>query len=186
MSDVLTRRLRYFLSPQMDIYKSIARKLFIDASVLDIGCNIGFGTLQFVGDDRLVVGMDIDPEVIEAATYCIPGVEWKVGDITQPLDKRYDAIVMIETLEHIKDWETALRNIANSLYGVLYISARNANADLRHNDRHEREWTAQEFVAALSKYFEDVDLYDYTLTTKLDDTTRATPLIAKAKNPRRI
>ena len=186
MSEVLWRRLRYMLTPQFDIYESIGKKLTF-ADVIDVGCGTGFGTLQLVRNYNRVTGVDIDADAIKFAVKCIPNVLFKVEDITHPIEKKYNVAVMIEVLEHISDWDAALTNVCDALkdYGELYISARNANADLRKNDLHEREWSAEQFGAALRKYFEDVKLYDYTLTEEQEETTRMTPLVAIAQKPRR-
>lgn len=185
MSDVLWRRLRYMLTPQFDIYESIARNTDDLAVTLDVGFGTGFGTLQLVGDATLI-GIEIDPNAVEFAQRCLPGIDYRLGNIcdaetvAQLRAERFDVVTMIEVLEHIPDWRTALGHVCRLLCagGKLYISARNRNADLRRNDLHEREWTAAEFRGALAGYFTSVKLYDYTLTAELGDDTHVTPLVA--------
>lgn len=173
------------LSPQMDIYKSIAQRLNHER-VLDIGFGTGFGTLQLSENGASLTGVENDKEAVEFAQWCIPGAEWYWGDISRGVEyvgKDYDVAIMIEVLEHIPDWKAALANVVSVLKdgGEFYISARNANADLRKNELHEREWTAKEFKEALSEFFEEVVLYDYKLENIQDTSTRMTPLVAWCK-----
>lgn len=185
MSDVLWRRLRYMLTPQFDIYESIARNTDDLAVTLDVGFGTGFGTLQMVSEATLI-GIEVDASAVEFAQRCLPVIDFRLGDICAPATvadlrpERFDVVTMIEVLEHIPDWRAALENVRTLLTpgGKLYISARNRNADLRRNDLHEREWTAAEFRAALAGYFSSVKLYDYTLTAELGDDTHVTPLVA--------
>jgi 2-polyprenyl-3-methyl-5-hydroxy-6-metoxy-1,4-benzoquinol methylase len=183
MSDVLWRRMAYMLSPQLDIYSHIAPHLK-GKDVLEVGFGTGMGTLQFTPYARWIEAIEPDCEAVNFANKTLPGQAiWLQGDITTTRPAgRHDAVVMIEVLEHVKDWRLALANVYKTLKpgGVLYMSARNANADLRRNELHEREWTASEFRAALQEFFPTVELYDYTLTTVQGDTTRMTPLIGKA------
>ncbi len=184
MSEILWRRLVYFLSPQAEIYEAIAPHL-VDKNVLEVGFGTGFGVLQYAADAKQVYAIEQDEEAVKFASRYLPlgGVMWINGNILDiDLDRTFDAVVLIEVLEHIEDWEKALRQVVKHLVsgGKLYMSARNANADLRKNELHERELHASDLVEMLSGYFGDVQLYDYTLTIKQEMNTRQTPLIAIA------
>jgi 2-polyprenyl-3-methyl-5-hydroxy-6-metoxy-1,4-benzoquinol methylase len=184
-TDVLWRRLGYMLTPQLDIYRHLADRLE-GCKVLDVGFGTGFGTLQLARTAKEVIGVEIDCDAIAFADSSIPGIDFCYGDISRGvsfLGNGFDAVVMIEVLEHIENWQAALANVDKMLTpgGALYISARNANAELRKNDLHEREWTAQELVASLEKYFCNVQLYDYSLTNLVPVATRQTPLMAIAR-----
>jgi len=186
-SDVLWRRMKYFLSPQLDIYQAFAKGLF-DKTVLEVGFGTGIGAVQMAYYAKEIIAIEPDQDAVEFADEVFPllNVCWLVGDICDyaqdPAGNPIDTVVMIEVLEHIPDWEKALQNVCRILPpgGALVISARNANADLRRNELHEREWTASEFVSHLKKYFRDVVLYDHTGTRILYEDTRQTPLIAWA------
>jgi cyclopropane fatty-acyl-phospholipid synthase-like methyltransferase len=93
----------------------------------------------------------------------------------------FDAVVMIEVLEHVDAWQQALQNIKDVLChrGVLWMTSRNTNANLRKNDLHEREWSAEELFCNLRSFFGEVELYKYDLSDVLDFETRQTPLVAK-------
>ena len=185
MNNILWRRLRYMLTPQFDLYQHIAGHL-AGKRVLEVGFGTGLGTVQLARHATLVRACEISREAVLFAQKTLPlrNVHWMEYDIMLRADLRgvYHAAVMVEVLEHIEDWHKALANVRGLLRadGKLYITARNRNADLRRNDLHEREWTAAEFKAALRLYFADVKLFDYTLTTGLDESTHVTPLIAVA------
>ena len=184
--DVLWRRLRYMLTPQWDIYRSLDSR-FAGLRVLEVGFGTGGGVLQYAPSARLVDAIEIDPGAVDFAnkTFPLNNVNWTEGDIcTFQTRVRYDAVVMIETLEHIADYKAALTNIRNLLHpgGELVMSARNANADLRRwKDLHEREWTSGELVDELRPFFEDVWLYDWSLTDLQTGFTSLTPLMAVAR-----
>jgi 2-polyprenyl-3-methyl-5-hydroxy-6-metoxy-1,4-benzoquinol methylase len=186
MSDVLWRRLQYFMTPQMDLYRNIAAKV-AGLKVIDIGCGTGLGTLQLKRWTDDVTGVDIDRDSIGFARDTIPGIRWEWADAGRTLHyigNDYDAVLMIEVLEHISDWQEAVANVWDVLKpgGKLYISARNANADLRKNDLHEREWTAHQFHTGLSHYFKGgVTLWDWKLENEQGLDTRQTPLVAVAR-----
>lgn len=178
-SGVLWRRLRYMLCPQYDLYKNLDLK---GKYVLEAGFGTGTGVLQYASTAHRVIAMEMDKQAIDFARQLFPvsNVEWLYGDITSYIPgSEFNAVVMIEVLEHIPEWELALENVHKSMTpgGVLYISGPNKNADLRKNDIHEREWTAQEFQEELGRFFPDVGLYDYKLQV-LELDTRTTPLIA--------
>jgi 2-polyprenyl-3-methyl-5-hydroxy-6-metoxy-1,4-benzoquinol methylase len=174
------------LSPQWDIYKSLETR-FAGLRVLEVGFGTGGGVLQYAGAARLVDAIEIDPGAVDFAnkTFPLNNVNWLEGDITNfKSTAHYDAVVMIETLEHVPDYKAALTNIRNLLDygGELIMSARNANADLRRwKNLHEREWTSGELVDALRPFFEDVWIYDWSLENLQTGFTTLTPLVAIAR-----
>ena len=183
---VIWRRLKYMLSPQLDIYKHIAEKVQ-GLDILEVGFGTGFGTVQLASAARHVTATEIDPSAVSFAKLVFPlqNILWLEDDITNLgyRGKNY-VVVCLEVLEHIPDWQLAIDGIVKALAsnGVLYVSGPNANANLRKNDRHEREWTAQEFKDALGQYFTQVSLMDYTLTEPQGDDTHLTPLVAICTN----
>lgn len=179
---IYLRRLRYSLTPQWDIYNSLA-PMMDGQQVLEVGCGTGLGTVQLARWAKHIEAWEIDPDAVSFAQKMLPlvKVHWSCNDFMQMVGAhQYDAVVMIEVLEHIPDWQTALALVATHLApeGRFYISAKNANADLRRNDEHEREWTAREFRTALAGYFSRVTLFDYSGAAEQDDSSRVTPLVA--------
>ncbi len=68
---------------------------FAPASVLDAGCGTGRVGRELARRGLDVVGVDIDPEMLETARRKAPGVDWRLADLaTVDLDRSFDAIVM--------------------------------------------------------------------------------------------
>ena len=176
------RRLHYFLSPQLDIYEAIAPHL-VNKDVLDVGFGTGYGTLQFARYAKFVDGIDADVDAVQFSykSWPLPNTRWRLGDVTKMDESaQYDAVTMIECLEHVDNWQLALENVARALRpnGVLYLSARNRNADLRRNGNHHREWTAGELLGHLAETYWNISLFDYSLTMRQGPDSRVTPLVA--------
>ena len=93
---------------------------------------------------------------------------------------KYDAVVMIETIEHIENWQLALERVYDRLEynGILIISTPNANGTFIKNPLHGDEWTAQQFYDRLRVHFNEVKLYDFSLENEQDLESRQTPLVA--------
>jgi 2-polyprenyl-3-methyl-5-hydroxy-6-metoxy-1,4-benzoquinol methylase len=82
---------------------------------------------------------------------CSLSETWDAGEIVPPTDKRYDAVVSLDFLEHVTDvrgWVEAIHGSLNS--GGIFV-AQNAFAlgsgdggsmpmHLARNDRYEHEW----------------------------------------------
>ena len=112
MDNILWRRLPYMLSPQMDIYRSLAPVL-VGKDVLEVGFGTGLGVLQYAGVAKSVFAIDTSENAYEFASKHLlhPNVQWAVGDITHSNGAIFDAVVMIEVLEHITDWQLAVENV---------------------------------------------------------------------------
>lgn len=179
------RRFRYALTPQWDIYNSIAPQV-AGLEVLEIGFCTGAGTVVLAGRAESVRGLEIDADAVDFARHSFPlrNVQWLKYDIVPDdgFGPSYDAGVMVEVLEHIPDRYRALKNMHALLRpgGKLYITAKNTNADLRRNDLHLHEVNAAEFRSELLEHFSSVTLYDYTLTNAQGDDSHVTPLVAVA------
>lgn len=67
------------------------------SSVLDAGCGTGRVALELQRRGRAVVGLDVDPLMLEAARVKGPNVRWVEGDLTDPgldLGRTFDLVVM--------------------------------------------------------------------------------------------
>jgi 2-polyprenyl-3-methyl-5-hydroxy-6-metoxy-1,4-benzoquinol methylase len=177
----LSRRLMYFLSPQMTIYSNL-REFVKGKTVLEVGYCTGFGTLQYACEASKVVAIEIDMDSVDFANKVlpVPNVSWEYGDICRGVLGRFDVIVMIETIEHIPRWQNAFEKCRELLLpgGKMIISTPNANGTYLKNELHGDEWTAQEFKERLEMYFKCVKLFDFSLKKEQDVDTRITPLVA--------
>jgi SAM-dependent methyltransferase len=68
---------------------------FAPASVLDAGCGTGRVGRELARRGVTVVGVDIDPEMLETALRKSPDVDWRIADLgTVDLSQKFDVIVM--------------------------------------------------------------------------------------------
>jgi SAM-dependent methyltransferase len=137
-----------------------ARALARDRRVLDAASGEGYGAslLQRAGA-RSVVGVDIDPEAVDAARAKY-GLDFRVADVAElPFaDASFDLVTSFETIEHLSDAPRAVAELRRVLAeaGVLVISTPNVDEYLVDNPFHERELTPAEFRDLLTAHFEPV------------------------------
>lgn len=82
--------------------------------ILDIGCGNGFVASQVARKAKKVTGIDTDKLNINLALrhHHPENVEFILGDATTyPFEDRYDAIILSNVLEHIKDRISFLKSI---------------------------------------------------------------------------
>jgi len=66
-------------------------------SVLDAGCGTGRVAIELSRRGHEVLGVDVDPAMLEAARTKAPGLRWVEGDLTDPgldLGRLFDVVVM--------------------------------------------------------------------------------------------
>jgi len=108
-----------------------------NSKILDFGC--GSGTLSFYLSScgYNLTGVDISPAVIKIAKKSAKQMKSNVKLHTlkgfkRQMSKKYDLILCIEVIEHVKNDEQLLKEMRNCLKpgGYLYISTPSANAPL--------------------------------------------------------
>lgn len=86
------------------------------ASLLDVGCGNGAFLTEArtaLGPGVALAGADISPSVIAANRDRLPGAEFHVLDLNDgSLERRFDAVVAMEVVEHTADHAAALRRLA--------------------------------------------------------------------------
>lgn len=92
------------------------------SSVLDVGCGLGpyLGRLTEVG--KRCVGIDLDREIVEAAQRLGRDVRRMSAYDIRFDDSSFDSVIMIETLEHLEDYERALTEGARVARDTLVIT----------------------------------------------------------------
>jgi SAM-dependent methyltransferase len=66
-------------------------------TVLDAGCGTGRVAIELSRRGHVVLGVDVDPAMLEAARTKAPELEWVEGDLTDPeldLGRTFDVVVM--------------------------------------------------------------------------------------------
>lgn len=134
--------------------------------VLDIACGEGYGSaaLQQCGATSLT-GVDISKEACEHASKRY-GIQTKLGDVKKiPLpDRSLDVIVSFETIEHTDNPNLFLDECVRVLApgGRLVISTPNLDSrdeGAQKNPFHLKELSANEFILALKKRFQKVEVF---------------------------
>ncbi|AGB40164.1 methyltransferase family protein [Halobacteroides halobius DSM 5150] len=139
--------------------------------VLDFACGVGYGAevLLAMGEGiKKIIGIDINKECIKYARqhYKFPWTEFRVGSATDPdlADEvgKFDTIISMETVEHIKNDYKFIANLQKLLKedGTLIISTpfgRGREYECS-NPYHYRQYTEEEFKELLS-YFSQVELF---------------------------
>lgn len=145
----------------------LAKQIVVGKTVLDIACGSGYGAeVLLQGGAKKVIGVDIDPNVIAKAKqrYSNDGISFEVGEATNlPLDENsIDVITSFETIEHINDYEAYLKELVRVLTGegVAIISTPNRDVFGQKNPFHVKEFTKEEFIAALKRHFAHVWLVE--------------------------
>ena len=145
-------------------------------SLLDVGCGEGVLTHQWaqrLGDERRVVGIDLDDPALHAewAKRTAPNLEYRVmkAENLPFADGEFDAATAIEVLEHVPDAEHSVAEMARVAKRWLLVSvpreplwrglnlARGAYwKDLGNTPGHVNHWSKRSFVALLSRHGEVV------------------------------
>lgn len=101
-------------------YAAIMRRLTPRSSVLEIGCHTGYFTRALAAAGHDVLGVEHDPEAAAEAT--AGGSQVMVGDVEDPallggLDRRFDVILLMDVLEHLRDPVATLHRLRPCLNG---------------------------------------------------------------------
>lgn len=151
-----------------------ASRYAFNKRVLDIACGVGYGSeILANAGAKFVVGCDLMEDNIQYAkkNYLAENLEFKCKDAKTYIEEgAFDLIVCFETIEHVDDCYTVLKNLYNSLIkgGTLIISSPNrkiTNPYLRVTDRpsfefHYREYVRDEFYILLEAFgFSNIEEY---------------------------
>ncbi len=138
-------------------------------NVLDIACGTGYGSKMLaLGGAKSVLGGDIDQESIALARakYQQAGVRFEVmnGIEMAAEDGSFEVVISFETIEHIKEAEKFVAELARVLksQGRLILSTPNRIATKKlgiKNPFHVREFNREELWAILKNDFEEVKFY---------------------------
>jgi SAM-dependent methyltransferase len=141
-----------------------ASRFVSDKRVLDAGCGTAYGTEILAGAGASeVVGVDIDPGVVEAARgRGGVDVSFEVADARDlPFtDGTFDVVVCFEVIEHVEDPEAILDELRRVLRpeGLLAVSSPNRDVYPPGNPHHKHEFLPDELAHALGSRFTHVRL----------------------------
>ena len=164
----------YWFRRHLAVYEWIARRT-AGQRVLDMACGEGYGSALIArgvpghGGARSVVGVDANPEAHEHARlrYVAPHLRFDraLVETYMPADgELFDAVVFLQTIEHVQDPVQVLSHFAELLApgGVVYVSTPNlltlapAGAEKSSNPWHLKEYRADEFTELCASVFASV------------------------------
>jgi len=135
--------------------------------VVDMACGEGYGSNVLAGAAAGVVGVDANPEAHEHARlrYARPNLRFE-RDLVESFAEPCDAVVFLQTIEHVQDPGAILEHFKNMLAsgGVAYVSTPNLltlappGAEKSDNPWHVKEYRANEFRALCEAHFPRVEL----------------------------
>jgi len=155
----------YWFRRHLAVYEWIAGQV-AGKRVADLACGEGYGSDVLAGSAADVVGVDANPEAHEHARlrYVRTNLSFKrdlvenVGAIAD-----LDAVVFLQTIEHIEEVERLLEAIASAA-PLAFISTPNRltlapeGAEKSDNPWHLREYTIEEYRALLEPAFGEVEI----------------------------
>jgi len=156
----------YWYRRHLAVYEWIAARCG-GLEVVDLACGEGYGTAVLAGRAARVTGVDANPEAHEHARlrYGRPGVGF-VRELVESYAEPCDAVVFLQTIEHVQNPEGLMRHIRSLLRpgGTAYVSTPNlltlapAGAEKSDNPWHVREYRPEEFRSLCESAFERVEL----------------------------
>jgi SAM-dependent methyltransferase len=158
----------YWYRRHLVVYEWIATRV-AGGRVLDMACGEGYGSNVLARSAAAVVGVDANPEAHEhaAARYTATNLRFERGLVeTYGEPGAYDAVVFLQTIEHVQDPEAVLRHFRSLLApgGVAYVSTPNLltlappGATKSDNPWHIKEYRADEFRELCCSVFGDVEV----------------------------
>ena len=153
----------YWYRRHLAVYKWVAERCR-GLRVADLACGEGYGSDVLARAAAEVVGIDADPDAHEHARrrYRRPHLRFERG-LVEEFAGPCDAIVFLQTIEHVAEPDRLLRGIAAAA-PLAYISTPNrltlapAGAERSDNPWHVREYTQREFRALLRPRFGAVEM----------------------------
>jgi SAM-dependent methyltransferase len=158
----------YWFRRHLAVYEWIGARV-AGARVLDMACGEGYGSEVLSRSAGSVVGVDANPDAFEHARlrYQRQNLSFERGMVElfgEP--GAYDAVVFLQTIEHVQDAEAVLAHFRRLLApgGLAYVSTPNLltlappGATKSENPWHVREYRAHEFDALCRAVFDDVQL----------------------------
>ena len=158
----------YWFRRHLAVYEWIGARV-IGRRVLDMACGEGYGSEVLWRSAASVVGVDANPEAHEHARLRYPrqNLRFERGLVeTYGEPGTFDAVVFLQTIEHVQDPVAVLEHFAELLAPgcVAFVSTPNLltlavpGADKSDNPWHVKEYRAGEFRPLCESVFGTVEL----------------------------
>ena len=156
----------YWYRRHLAVYEWIGARV-IGRRVIDMACGEGYGSEVLSRGAASVVGVDANPEAFEHARlrYTRQNLTFERGMVESHGEAGgYDALVFLQTIEHVQDPAAVLRHFRSLLApgGVAYVSTPNLltlaapGAAKSDNPWHIKEYRAAEFEQLCRQVFPGV------------------------------
>jgi 2-polyprenyl-3-methyl-5-hydroxy-6-metoxy-1,4-benzoquinol methylase len=156
----------YWYRRHLVVYDWIAARC-AGLDVVDMACGEGYGTDVLARRAARVTGVDANPDAHEHARlkYTRPGVRF-VRDLVETYAEPCDAVVFLQTIEHVRNPEEVLAHLRDMLRpgGIAYVTTPNVltlappGAEKSDNPWHVKEYRAGEFRDLCESVFDRVEL----------------------------
>jgi SAM-dependent methyltransferase len=156
----------YWYRRHVAVYEWIAERV-AGLDVIDMACGEGYGSHILARRAARVTGVDANPEAHEhaRARYTRPGIRFE-RDLIESYSQPCDALVFLQTIEHVEDPKGALDHFRSLLRpgGTAYVSTPNVltlappGAEKSGNPWHVREYRPEGFRELCAASFEQVEL----------------------------
>jgi SAM-dependent methyltransferase len=151
----------YWFRRHLAVYEWIAERCR-GLRVADLACGEGYGADVLARHAAEVVGVDANPEAYEHARLCYrrPNLRFERA-LVEKFSDPYDAIVFLQTIEHVRDPAALLGRFAAAA-PLAYVSTPNRltlappGAEKSDNPWHLREYALDEFLELLAPNFSQV------------------------------
>ncbi len=153
----------YWFRRHLAVYEWVAGRV-VGLRVADLACGEGYGANVVARAASLVVGVDANPEAHEHARlrYRRPNLSFQRG-LVEEFDQPCDAIVFLQTIEHVHDPGRLLESFAATA-PIAYVSTPNRltlappGAERSDNPWHLREYSPSEYRELLAPHFSRVEV----------------------------
>jgi SAM-dependent methyltransferase len=165
----------YWFRRHLAVYEWIGARVR-GMRVLDMACGEGYGSAVLARTAAGVVGVDANPEAHEHARlrYAAPNLRFEHA-LIERFEEPADAIVFLQTIEHLEQPQAALEHFRSLLKGggAVFVSTPNVltlaprGAPRSDNPWHVREYRASEFEQLCRSCFGSVELHGLFHARKL-------------------
>jgi SAM-dependent methyltransferase len=165
----------YWFRRHLAVYEWIAPRCS-GLDVVDMACGEGYGSDVLAGRAARVTGVDANPDAHEHARlkYSRGNLRFE-RDLVETYSERCDAVVFLQTIEHVQDPEGILRHFKSMLRpgGAVYVTTPNVltlapeGAQKSDNPWHVKEYRPAEFRELCESVFGSVEMYGLFHARKL-------------------
>jgi 2-polyprenyl-3-methyl-5-hydroxy-6-metoxy-1,4-benzoquinol methylase len=165
----------YWYRRHLVVYEWIAEQVR-GRRAIDMACGEGYGAAVLATTAASVVGVDANPEAHEHARLRYPAANLRfVRDLVDSFSEQTDAVVFLQTIEHLQDPGAVLEHFRSLIPGdgAVFVSTPNVltlapkGASRSGNPWHVHEYRAHEFKELCAAHFSSVEMYGLFHARKL-------------------